>query len=257
MRRQPLAHRLFLVMLLAIGTNPAAFAQLSSGQGERAHSSTSARRQELLDTLDRLVDLRHKVNPHGYEKDLSFTGEFYSARARIARLLESPPILSNETSDVISSLLREYEVNHAEFVAFVANNPANDGMDPKLAAMSPPDIAADILTLFLIVNARDPDLAEFLKKSSYIWPFCRTRDQVASTPEVGISAYQLLAVVQNLRKSDFSTSYIIETVQHERILRSLSLDDLARWRKLGIPQEIINAASAARPVKAPSSSSPP
>jgi hypothetical protein len=42
--------------------------------------------------------------------------------------------------------------------------------------MAPSDIAAHILTLYLVVSSRDRDLAEFLKKSSYIWPFCRTHD---------------------------------------------------------------------------------
>jgi hypothetical protein len=108
-------------MILVPGANilgsTAHAASTEASEQSESGSLSSASQSELLDTLSRLVDLRHRTNPHGYEKDLQFSVQYSQARLVIIKLLASSRStgLPSEAPQVIADLLRNYDENHDDF----------------------------------------------------------------------------------------------------------------------------------------------
>jgi hypothetical protein len=219
MSHRTLLHPFLLAALLGAGNNTALAQTPFFGYPGDAPSAeapappTTAR--EALDTMSRLVELRSMTNPHGYEKNLEFTSKFHSIRGQIQSLINngtSATLSSNEILEVVGPALRQYEDNRYDFASFYLDKIKPSLLTPEerqptdttLARMHPVDIAANILSLYLFVQAKNPFLADLMKKGSYIWPFCRTLDHGTSGANSGISPKQLLLQVDMLMKDNFS-----------------------------------------------------
>jgi hypothetical protein len=249
---------LLLALLLGEGSNGALaqdpFGSFRGAPIREAGAPSATTAREALDTVSRFVELRSTTNPHGYEKDFDFMSRFSSIRGNIQSLLvnsgPSATLSSSEIIETVTSALWQYEENHDDFLAFYHENirpslPApgeRQLTDTKLASMPPVDIAANILSLYLFVQAKDPLLADRMKKGSYIWPFCRTLNHGGSGNNSGVSTKQLLLQVDTLMKDNYSVSFLTEFVRHAKLTNAFTSEDLARWKLRGVPLEVITAA---------------
>jgi len=247
-------HRRFvvkgLVLLFLMAARTAAIqAQDETSQGIRKTVILvpSSVRRELLETAARLAEVRYKANPHGYERDSPFISEFLTLQKRLDRLLASDaPVTTWSATDMVeglSSALDAYNANLLDFGQFYAAN-TKEGGSSSLRSLPASRIAANLLTLYLITQAADPDLASDLKKGSFIWPFCLTKNHVAELTEPGVPAYALLLQLSRLKKEGYSVSFMVEFVNHLKLGEGFSTSEVLSWSAQGIPDEVIRLVLA-------------
>ncbi|HEX4960626.1 MAG TPA: hypothetical protein VF173_07285 [Thermoanaerobaculia bacterium] len=236
---------LLLAVLFGIGSSAVLAQEKALGDTAPAIVRDGVRaRLDLLDTVSRMVEVRHITNPHGYEKSDSFTGEFYLYKTRLEKLLASDGPTAPSADKMLQSLaqaIQEYERNREDFSVFHFS--IIMGHEPKLseelARIEPQQLLGTLLTFTLLVEARDPELAKTLKKGSYVWPFCRTQN---STVEKSESKKRLLVQLVDLKQRGFSIPFMMELAHRTKLSEPLTADDLVVWTRAGIPNEVIRAA---------------
>ncbi|HEY0513630.1 MAG TPA: hypothetical protein VGH73_17105 [Thermoanaerobaculia bacterium] len=66
----------------------------------------------------------------------------------------------------------------------------------------------------------------------------------AAAAEPARSPSEMLADLVKLKKQGFTTDLLVDYVNQKTLTKSLSADDLVKWKNAGMPQEVIKAAMA-------------
>lgn len=64
----------------------------------------------------------------------------------------------------------------------------------------------------------------------------------AATPAAAMTPDEMLAELLKLKKQGFGTDLMVSFVNQKSLRSSLSADDMVKWKKEGMPQEVIQAA---------------
>jgi hypothetical protein len=74
-------------------------------------------------------------------------------------------------------------------------------------------------------------------------PVAASAPAAASAPtNAAVSPSDMLADLVKLKKQGFTTDLLVDYVNGKTLTRSLSADDLVKWKNAGMPQEVIKAA---------------
>src|SRR4051812_22212152 len=243
MRYSQFLRHLLLAALLGAGSSPVLAQDKALGNTAPGATRDEVRaRLDLLDTVSRMVEVRHLTNPHGYEKSPSFSGEFSLYRPRLEKVLAAdgptaPP--AGKMVQILAQAVLDYERNREDFGTFRFNILERESkLSGELARMEPQQLLGNLLTFTLLVEARDPELADTLKKGSYVWPFCRTQNSTVEKPGFESKKYLLVQFV-DLQRRGFSIPFMIELARRTKLPEPLSADDLVAWKQAGIPDAVI------------------
>lgn len=239
-------HLLLAVLLGAVSSVISAQDKITVNAASAVDRNEMEARLELLDTVNRMVEFRHLANPHGYEKDSGFTAGFYLHKERLERALAAdgptaPP--TGRMLQIVAQAVQDYERNREDFLAFHFDMKRRSSRlgEEELARMEPQHLLGSLLAFTLLVEARDPELADVLKKGSYMWPFCMTQNSTSEKPDPEVKR-KLLVQLAELQKRGFSIPFMVELASRTKFSEPLSADDLEVWQRAGIPDAVIRAA---------------
>jgi hypothetical protein len=76
-------------------------------------------------------------------------------------------------------------------------------------------------------------------------PVAASAPAAASVPTAAaVSPAEMLADLVKLKKQGFTTDLLVDYVNQKSLTRTLSADDLVKWKNAGMPEEVIKAALA-------------